>query len=151
MVLQLARKITKEDYFLIKAAMELHLAKMLKWPDHKAWFKFIDTDVCLKRIYESNYAFIVNDAFLVVYDITTPWYANNAVSYLEETIILRLVPGGDFANVVAFLERAREEAGAVLVCTGTALARTDAALASVYHKKGFKTETIILVKEPTRT
>jgi hypothetical protein len=151
MVSPLTRRITKEDYFLIKAAMELHLAKMLKWPNHKAWLKYIDIETCLKHFYASEYAFIIDDAFLVVYDFITPWYAKAAVVYLEETIILRLVPGGNIENVVAFLERARNEAGARLVCTGTALARTDAALASIYHKLGFNTETVILVREPTGT
>jgi hypothetical protein len=124
--------------------MTKHLRKMRSWPDHKAWFKFIDIDTCLDSIYASDNAYIVDDAFLVV-------YAKEDVVLLNEVIILRLVPGGDFKNVASFLERKREEAGAKLVCVGTALTRTDAALASVYHKLGFKTETIILVQDPALT
>jgi hypothetical protein len=131
--------------------MTKHLRKMRSWPDHKAWFKFIDIDTCLDSIYASDNAYIVDDAFLVVYELVTPWYAKEDVVLLNEVIILRLVPGGDFKNVASFLERKREEAGAKLVCVGTALTRTDAALASVYHKLGFKTETIILVQDPALT
>lgn len=127
--------------------MTNHLRKMRSWPGHKTWFNFIDIDTCLASIYESDNAYIVDDAFLVVFDVITPWYAKD-VTFLEEVIILRLVPGGDFKNVASFLERKREEAGAKLVCVGTALARTDAALASVYHKLGFRTETVVLVKDP---
>lgn len=125
-----------------------HLSKMRSWPDAKAWFKLIDLDACLKFIFNAEHAYIVGGAFLVVYEIVSPWYAKDEDTILEEVIVLRLVRGGDFSSVPAFLERKRAEAGAKLVCAGTALARTDAALASVYQKLGFKTETIILVKEP---
>lgn len=142
-----SRKLTTEDYFLVRAVLEQRLAKIRKWPKHKTWFKYIDLDQVLKVFFSAEEAWIIDEAFLVIYEVDTPWY-NDQVKYLVEHTVFRLGPGGSLANVVAFLERRREEAGAVLVCVGTALSRTDAALASEYIKLGFRPETSLLVKEP---
>jgi hypothetical protein len=128
--------------------MAAHLKKMRGWSNAKAWFQYIDLDTCLSTIFESDNAYIVDDAYMVVYEIVTPWYAKDEIKFLEEVIVLRLVRGGDFSNVSAFMRGRAREAGAKLVCTGTALARYDASLASFYHKLGYRTETAILVTEP---
>lgn len=142
------RKITRQDFYLLKACMTTHLRKMRGWGNSKSWFKFIDIDTCMESLYDADHAYIVDDAFLVVFDLSTPWYAKDEV-FMQERIVLRLLPGqGDFSAVPAFLERKAVEAGVVLVGVGTALTRTDAALASIYSSYGFRRETIILVKEP---
>jgi hypothetical protein len=142
-----ARKITRADYFLIRTAMETRLRRMWKWRPAKAFLKFINVDTVMSGLYADDVnAYIVEETYLVVYDIVSPWY-NSEITLLEEMLVVRLVPGSDFSCVPAFLERVATEAGATLVCAGTALARIDAALASVYHKHGFQTETHLLIKE----
>lgn len=144
--MSLERRVVRDDYFLIRAAMERQLARMLTWPDCKAWYKYIEVDTTLETIYDADNAWIIDESYLTMFDICTPWYSKS-ILVVEEMIVLRLKPGGDFANVPAFLERKGREAGAKLVCVGTALARTDAALASVYKEYGYRTETHILLKE----
>jgi hypothetical protein len=125
--------------------MERTLRRLLR-SNAKAWYKLIDLEQCVRVFFGHPEAWIVDDAYLVIFDISTPWYAKD-VTTLEEVIVLRLVRGGDFSQVPAFLERKAVETGATLVVTGTALAKTDAALVSMYNKLGYRTETVVLVKD----
>lgn len=140
------RKITRADYALIKRVAEKHLA-LLQKSNAKAWYKFIDVKAVMDFLYQHEHCYIVGEAYLVVYDVATPWFAKDGVIFLNEIIVLRLVRGNEFSIVPAFLERKAREAGAVLTGVGTALARFDAALAQIYQQYGYKPETIVLTKE----
>lgn len=121
-------------------------ATRLKKSGAKSWYKYIDVDIVMRRIYDVE-LYIVDEAYLVAYQIDTPWYAKDDVLILEEVIVLRLADG-DFSKVPAFLKRKGKEAGAALVSVGTALARNDVALASMYQRFGFRSGDITLTLEP---
>lgn len=140
----LERKATQKDYYLIKTVMDKY-ATRLKKSGAKSWYNYIDVDTVMKRIYDHE-IYILDEEYLVVYEITSPWY-NDEVLFLQEIIVLRLGQG-DFSKVPAFLKRKGKEAGAVLVGVGTALARNDAALASMYQRFGFTSGDITLTLEP---
>lgn len=130
----------------MKAAMSLCLSRLVR-SDKKAWYKLIDLEASFKYLFHHAEAWIVDDAYFVVFDVHNPWYAKEDILILEEVIVLRLVRGSDFSVVPAFLERKGDEAGVKLVCAGTALARNDMALASFYERHGFKLETMVLTKQ----
>lgn len=92
-----------------------------------------------------EHAYIVNEQYLVVYAIGTPWYADD--TFLEELLVLHLGNGGSFKTVTDFLEAAAAQAGATLVISGTALASSDRALARLYAAQGFSQEALTLTKE----
>jgi hypothetical protein len=142
-----SRRLAAEDYSHVRAVWEARYTKVQKWPDHKKWFDNIDVDQGLEFIFSHENAYVIDEAFLLVYEIGSPWYNNN-VTYLSELTVIRIGPGGSLATVVAFMDAKAKEAGAKLVGVGTALSRTDAALASEYIKLGFRPETTLLVKEP---
>jgi len=113
-------------------------------------YNLMDVDTAVEAIYNFDHAYIVADTYLVVYDISAPWFAKPQDTVLGELLVLRLAASGDtgFSVVPAFLEARAREAGCRLAVVGTALAKADAALASLYQRHGFKAEAITLVKEP---
>lgn len=142
-----ARKLTQGDYVLLKTVLEHHHSKLVR-SKRKLWFKYINVDKCLRYFYSCEHAYIVDDAYLVIYDVINPFYADEGITYIQEIIVLRLAPGVSFSSVTTFLERSRVEAGAVAIGAGTALARNDKALASLYQKEGYEVCTLLLMKEP---
>lgn len=115
----------------------------------KAMYDLLDIDAAMASIYEFDDAYIVADSYLVIYALVQPWFAAEGVSLLTELLVVRVaVSGADFTVVPAFLEGAAREAGCKLAVVGTALAKADNALASLYIRSGFKAETITLTKEP---
>lgn len=108
-------------------------------------YRYLDVDVAMSSIYEFEHAYIVADSFLVIYSVEAPWYSNDL--FLHERLVLRLMKSAPFGVVTQFLTSAAVEAGAVLAAAGTALAKSDAALASLYIKDGFSPEGLTLVKE----
>lgn len=99
----------------------------------------------MQFLYSHEHVYIIDDAYLIAYEIGSPFYSSEL--FLNEIIVFRLGASEDFGVVPAFFERKAREAGCKLIVAGTALARTDAALASLYHKHGFATETHSLIKE----
>lgn len=120
------------------------LIEQLRQSSVKAMYKHLDLEAAISNLYEFNHAYIVG-GYLVVYEIGTPWYSKEL--FLHELLVLRLYRQGDFRVVPTFLASEAREAGAVVACAGTALALSDRALASLYHRSGFKTEALSLTKE----
>ncbi|AXN53745.1 hypothetical protein SPS_34 [Sphingomonas phage Scott] len=75
------------------------------------------------------------------------WWSDSPI--IAEQLVFALEPGGSLDAVVEFLEAKAREAGAKRVCVGTALAKSDDALASQYEKRGFSRMAINLAKEIT--
>lgn len=111
-------------------------------------YQYLDPLAATRALYDLDTAFIVEEAYLVAYDVGTPWYAKEGAVMLHERIVVRLAVSGDFSVVPAFLADKAREAGAVLALAGTALAKADNALASLYHRAGFSTQALTLAKEP---
>lgn len=142
------RKVRTTDKALIRRELDKHLQKLSSRRNTKAWVKYIDLDRGVSHIiYSAENAWIVGDAYLVVYNIAAPWFIKEGVEFLNEELVLALVPGGNFSDVSDFLQRKAKEAGAKLAQVGTALSTSDKVLASLYQSQGFHQEAVSLVKE----
>jgi hypothetical protein len=104
----------------------------------------IDPLVALRNVFEAENAYIVC-GYLVVYNITEMWWSDSPI--LAEQLVFALEPESSFDAVINFLEDKAREAGAKYLCVGTALAKSDNALASLYEKRGFSRMAINLAKE----
>ncbi|ATI16337.1 hypothetical protein HOS13_gp30 [Caulobacter phage Lullwater] len=141
-----ARKLRDSDYWLIKQVVD-DRREYLQRSNRKPWFKYLDTDACMRFIYSCENAYVVNDAYLVCYEVINPAYAQEHILFVEEVMVLRLVPGSSFDAVTDFFEEVRERVGAVGIFAGTALAKSDRALARLYAKDGYVTGNLLLIKE----
>lgn len=139
------RKVLPSDYERIKSACEKKL-QQLKRQRAKLWINYISVDDTLDFFMKHYGAYIIDESYLAVYSLGSPWY-NKSITMLEEMIVLKLADGGDFAAVPAFFDRKAVEAGAVMQGVGTALTRYDTALASFYKQAGYSQGAIILEKE----
>lgn len=111
-------------------------------------YNYLDAETATKALYDLEHVYIVSDTYLVAYQLATPWWANSDAVFLEELLVLRLAVSDNFDLVPQFLADRAREAGAQLVVAGTALAKSDRALASLYHRAGYSTQAFTLVKEP---
>jgi len=100
----------------------------------------------MTHILASENAWLVDDAFLVVFSVATPWYAPSNSFEIREELVLK-IGDGDFSCVPAFLEQRRAAEGACLTAVGTSLARSDEHLAAKYEQHGFRKEATLLIKE----
>jgi len=104
----------------------------------------IDPAVALRNVFEAEHAYIV-DGYLVVYDISSMWWSDTPI--IAEQLIFALEPESGLDAVVEFLEAKGREAGCKFLCVGTALAKSDRALASLYVKNGLSQIAVNLAKE----
>lgn len=141
------RKLARTDYFMVQRLLT-DMVKRLRAKGRKAIYEYMDADTALKHLYTMEHVYIVDEAYLIAYDLCTPWYVPEDLIFLEEVLVMRLAVSGDFTVVPSFIERKAREAGAVLAVAGTALATSDDALASLYHRAGFSTQALTLIKEP---
>lgn len=141
------RKVIDLDYGDIYVAAEDHLAKAQKRTG-KVWVQRVRLDKVLDVLLDpDNYVFIVDETFLVFYEVGQPWYADTDV--LEEKLVLNLRQGAKFSAVTDFLEERARLHQAELIGVGTALAASDAALVRCYTREGYRQEAITLIKEVT--
>jgi hypothetical protein len=124
------------------------MVERLRPTERKAIYRYMDPKVATDALYDMEHVFIVEESYLVAYELETPWYCPEGTMMLAERLVHRLAVSGDFTVIPEFLSRKAAEAGAVLAVAGTALAKSDSALASLYHRAGFRTEALTLVKEP---
>lgn len=141
------RKINDLDYAAIVIAAEDYLAKSLK-RSGKVWVGKVQVPRVLEALLDpDNFVFIVDEAFLVYYEVGQPWYSDTDV--LEEKLVLNLRTGTPFSSVTDFLEERARLHQAELIGVGTALAASDAALVRCYARQGYRQEAITLIKEVT--
>lgn len=81
-------------------------------------------------------ALILDDAFLVVYGVGSPWYADTAL--LEEMLVLRIGTGSSFSAVCDLLDDLAEEHKVTAVVVGGALAKYPRALTRMYQSRGYE-------------
>lgn len=121
-------------------------AAELKRLARKHTHSVIDPDVALRNVFDAEHAYIV-DGYLVVYEISTLWWSDDPI--ISEQLVFALEPNGDFSSVIRFFEAKAREVGARWIQAGTALAKSDRALASIYQRYGFEQHAIGLSKEIT--
>lgn len=141
-----ARKLRHDEI----ADIEIHVRKTyekLSKRVSKAWVKHIKIEDVIKMICACDNAWVINDSYLVCYEIYPPWY-NSDITILSETLVGRFRKSSSkFSDVIEFLESKGREAGCELVAVGTALAITDRSLASLYQHEGFVPECTLLAKD----
>ena len=138
-------KLAAYHYALIKDKFHARSDK-LKELARKPMHGDIDPMIALRNVFAADNAYIV-DGYLVVYEISTMWWSDTPI--LAEQLVFALEPNSRFASVIEFFEAKAREAGAKFLCVGTALAKSDKALASLYEREGFSQIAINLSKEIT--
>lgn len=137
------RRVSATDHPLIEQALT-GLVDELKRKPRKALYNYLDVPTAMRSMNHLD-AHIVADSYLVVTDVSSPWFSQDL--FLHELLVLRLKPGAPFEVVPRFLGHLAREAGAKLAAAGTALAKSDAALASLYQRSGFEEAARTLVME----
>lgn len=98
-------------------------------------------DVVVERIVAHKLrSVIVDNAYLIVYDVGCTWYSDRL--YLQEQMVLRLSPGSNFTAVCLTLEYLREQHQCQDIFVGGALAFSARALTRLYQRAGFEQLTI---------
>lgn len=127
----------------ISAALRTYHSK-ISTRSNKDWYQHVDVGRVLTSILNGDNEAALVDGFLVVYNVGTTWYSDQRM--LEEIMVLRVYPGGDFYNVPKYLEAKAKEHGCAMVAVGTALARSDPALVKMYEKAGYHVAAVQLTK-----
>lgn len=140
-----SRRIIPEDYERIAVAV-LGCIDHCREYSTKAIHKRLDEQRVMTHILASENAWLVEDAFLVVFSVVAPWWAPVEDLEIREELVLK-ISDGDFSCVPAFLEQRRAAEGAYLTAVGTSLARLDEPLAAKYEQHGFRREATLLIKE----
>jgi hypothetical protein len=141
------RRVRPDDYARIAVSV-IECIDNVRQENDKAIAKRLDEEAVMSHIISSPNAWLVDDTFLVVYGIVTPWYAPRNSFELREELVLRLTHNSSsFSVVPEFLAQRAEAEGVVLTAVGTALARSDDALATKYEHHGFRREATLLTRE----
>jgi len=144
MALLSRRRLQLGDQSDYERAIEATLTKLLRKSD-KQWLRLVEPNGTFIRLFYADHCYVVEESFLVYYEVGVPWYATDRV--LSEQLVLRLRPGADFDCVPRFLEQEALRHGCRLVIAGTAFAVSDGALTRMYGRRGFRPEATTLVKE----
>lgn len=83
--------------------------------------------------------------YLVAFIVDTPWFAKTPT--LVELLMVRMIPGGSFKDVIEFFEAQARAFGCNRIASGTLLATDDKVLASLYQRQGFHVSAWQLCKE----
>lgn len=116
----------------------------------KTWFSSIDPGKVLQTIMSGEHlAFIVEDTYLILADLHSPWFANDEHKVLAEMLVLKINQAGPgkFQDIPRALTALAGVVGARAVVVGTALAPTNRALARMYSREGFQASATELYKE----
>jgi hypothetical protein len=79
---------------------------------------------------------IIDDAYLLVYEVATPWHSNKQV--VHELMVLRLRAGSNFNAVCDTLDDIAEGSQAAAILVGGALTRSPEALVRLYKARGYE-------------
>lgn len=110
----------------------------------------LDHEEVIRRIVSGEApALIIDEAFLLVYGIGTPWYSDNL--YLEEQLVLRIGKGSDFSAITDTLDDLADIANVEAIIVASALAYSSKALTRLYTRQGYHGgELVTLVKRRTQ-
>lgn len=136
-------KLEQHHYLLIKESFIRYIDK-LKASKAKLLYNLLDIDVIMRNLYQFDNVWIVG-GYLVVYEIAPSWCSDEPM--IHECLVYRLAPGYTFDIVPQFLEQRGREAGCKYAVVGTALAKSDSALASLYSRSGFAVSHLHMMKE----
>lgn len=138
-----SRKLEPRDYNLVSKLVIEIVSKLVR-SNTKPWFKYLDAKCVIDFLFSHESTYIIDEAYLVAYDLDVPWYTNEM--FLHELVVLRLKRGSSFDKVTDFLEGKKREANAAITFAGTMLAEDDVKVASLYISQGFVQSAIGLMK-----
>lgn len=99
-----------------------------------------DTDYTVELITQNLVdAVVIDEAYLLVYAIVTPWYSKNRTAFVEN-MVLRIGSGSSFDRVIAVMDHLAELNDCGSMTAGGALARNSRALTRLYERYGYKHE-----------
>ncbi|APL99492.1 hypothetical protein FDH29_gp34 [Aquamicrobium phage P14] len=101
----------------------------------------VDPDTVVHFLINHKDVYIVEECYVVAFDVEVPWYGKTEV--LNELAVIRLVQG-DFQCVPIFLKHMAQQRGCNFVLSGTALSVSDRALARMYGRQGFEQQALQL-------
>ena len=81
---------------------------------------------------------VLDDSYLLIYNVGSPWYSTSSV--LSEEMVLRLRPGSHFSVVTDYLDDLAEHYDCDLILVGGALSRSSRAITRLYQRQGFTVE-----------
>jgi hypothetical protein len=138
------RSLTDKDHEAIQVALWKAVAKA----ESKDWISSVDLPTAYQEITSGKYiGLIVEETYLVMADIVTPWYAAPDNKTLAELLVLRVYDGpGKFDSIPRVLQLLAETVGAGAIVVGTALTRTNRALQRMYARHGFQVSSVELFK-----
>lgn len=139
-----AQQVGQQHYAMIRSSFKERIAK-LQAKGRKMIYPLIDLDSTMLNLYEWNNVWIV-DGYLIAYEVGQFW-CNDDLPVLHEQLVFKLYGDAPFSVVPQFLEDKAREAGCKFLTVGTALATSDAALASLYARHGFTPSAVTLMKE----
>lgn len=139
------RPLTKEDY----PAIDAYIKKRPWERTNKKWTGLIDPtliETTLKNINPNIHAVIVENTYLVLFAVISPWFTNKTL--IDEKLIFRLLDGpGKFSDVTAALDHIAASTNAAGIMVGTALAPSDKVMARMFQRAGFELSQSSLFKE----
>lgn len=129
------RQPDRMDSRRIREALEANLVSVREAPVAV----LVDIDKAVEVIVNNVVdAVIVDEAYLVVYEIGIPWYSDKEV--LLELLVLRIGEGSSFTAVTDTLDDLAYENDVVYTFVGSAFARSPRALSRLYSRQGFVDE-----------
>lgn len=102
------------------------------------WYRAVDTALVAERIRNGSVRhFLVDETYVLVYDVGSPWYSWETM--IEEMLVVRLATGtGTIDGVVSVLVALAAVHGAQGIVVGNSLARYPRALERLYTRHGFQ-------------
>lgn len=104
----------------------------------KAAHKFLNPDEAINFLFDGPgvFTYVVDETYLVSYVIVPPWSMKGQV--VQELMIARLYDnGGEFSNVIEFLQQEARTFQCIGVIVGSGLTKDDRAMAKVLSAHGF--------------
>ena len=124
------------------------LTRAVNKASRKRWIATVDLPTAIEHIMSGNVqAYILEDTYLIVADIVTPWYSAPGTKVLAELLVLRVYQGpGKFSDIPRALTAIAAVEGAGSIVVGTALTVGNRGLQRMYAREGFKVEAVELFK-----
>lgn len=130
------RPLEKKDYPLI----DMYIKQRAWERADKKWVSLIDPiliEKTLKNLNPNIHAVIVEDTYLVLFAVISPWFTNETL--IDEKLIFRLLDGpGKFSDVAKALEHIAKSTNAVGIMVGTALAPNDKVMVRMFQRAGYE-------------
>lgn len=132
---QRLRKPDRFDSQTIRAALEANIVSVREAEIVQLGDAATATNAIVEHYVSS---LIVDEAYLVVYDLVNPWYSTKEI--LVELLVLRIGEGSSFTAVTDLLDDLAAEHDAAAIHAGSSFSRAPSALVRLYSRQGYVDE-----------